>query len=347
MPGPHLIRESQIRYERTGCSHHWHDSIARPARVSFVTRLVPQNQFQPSEPLVQRIFDNYGIRLNHFEEATSGIENVTLIAYTDGGKYVLRVYRQNKKSDDEILRELDFMRVMREQRLPVPHVVPSTHGLYLEVVNLEGRPWQCIVMDYVRGTHPKTYTPVLVNEMADLQATMHRVGQSYMRQHDIPTQRRTLREVYITDRLLADASLGAGIRAFLTRVRAFAVDLDDALPRGLSHFDYDVENVLADESGHLTAILDFDDVKCLPVVVCLAYTLHDILDSATDSEELAKRYLRRYQQTRLLTAGEKNILPQIILFRHYVCAIFDLDLHDSGEVDLNIRRYVSLVHSAR
>jgi fatty-acyl-CoA synthase/long-chain acyl-CoA synthetase len=57
---------------------------------------------------------------------------------------------------------------------------------------------------------------------------------------------------------------------------AFVVELDDSLPKGLSHFDFDIDNILT-KNDRVTAILDFGDMECLPLVVCLGYTLWDVL----------------------------------------------------------------------
>src|SRR5205823_589663 len=93
--------------------------------------------------------------------------------------------------------------------------------------------------------------------------------------------------------------------------------LHDSLPNGLSHFDLDIENILT-KHDRVTAILDFGDIECMALVVCLGYTLWDVLFEKGGSPELVTRYLQKYQGVRQLNQSEQDVLLRIILFRHYV-----------------------------
>jgi Ser/Thr protein kinase RdoA (MazF antagonist) len=73
----------------------------------------------------------------------------------------------------------------------------------------------------------------------------------------------------------------------------------EAASKGLSHFDFDIDNVLT-KNDHVTAILDFGDIECMPLVVCLGYTLWDVLCEEGGSPALVARYLQKYQAVRQL-----------------------------------------------
>src|SRR5437867_6880590 len=90
-----------------------------------MNKLSPQNLFVPSLKSVRAILARYNLPLTRFEHATSGIENLTLIVWSQRQNYVLRVYPQNKKRDADILLELDFMSQLRQHGLPVPAIMPS------------------------------------------------------------------------------------------------------------------------------------------------------------------------------------------------------------------------------
>src|SRR5438067_557633 len=97
----------------------------------------------------------------------------------------------------------------------------------------------------------------------------------------------------------------SSLQNFLGRVKAFIVELHDSLPKGLSHFDFDIENILTKHDG-VTAILDFGDMECMPLVVCLGYTLWDVLFEKGGSPEMVTRYVQTYQGVRQLNEVNKR-----------------------------------------
>jgi Ser/Thr protein kinase RdoA (MazF antagonist) len=170
--------------------------------------------------------------------------------------------------------------------------------------------------------------------MATLQAKMHTLGEQYAQTHNIPSGRSALREASVADGLLNNSAGNSYLRDFLKRVNAFVVELHDALPKGLSHFDYDIDNVLT-KNARVTAILDFGDMECLPLVVCLGYTLWDVLFEKGGSAELVARYLQIYQGVRQLNQSEQDVLLQIILFRHYVITTVQMHFGNFNQNDLD------------
>jgi Ser/Thr protein kinase RdoA (MazF antagonist) len=284
-----------------------------------MNKLSPENLFVPSQKNVSAILTRYNLSLTRFEQATSGIENLTLIVWSQRKRYVLRVYPQNKKSDAAILLELDFMSHLRKQGLPVPAIISSSNKQLLVLCEFGNKQWQSVLMEYAQGTHPEVYTPAVLDDMATLQARMHHIGIQYAETQNIPCGRNVLRlrETYVTDDLIKNSAGDDYFQDFLDRVNAFVVELNDSLPTGMGHFDYDIDNVLT-KDGHVTAILDFGDMECMPLVVCLGYTLWDVLFEQGGSLESVARYLRKYQGVRQLNQSEKDILLQTILFRHYL-----------------------------
>lgn len=140
---------------------------------------------------------------------------------------------------------------------------------------------------------------------------------------------------YIDKNKLADERL----IKYIERIVNYTVKLSMELPCGYSHFDFDMGNVLVDDQNNLSAILDFDDMQYAPLVICLSYTLWSILYE-TGNDELVAQYLADYQKQRPLTELEKEYLPKIMLFRHYVItALKILNGHTSSE---NAERYENL-----
>jgi Ser/Thr protein kinase RdoA (MazF antagonist) len=189
-------------------------------------------------------------------------------------------------------------------------------------------------MEHAIGAHPEAFTPALLDHMAPLQARMHTLGEQYANTHTIKSGRTALRGTSMTDELLNNTALESDMRDFLERVKAFVVELDDSLPKGLSHFDFDIDNVLT-QNDRVTAILDFGDMECLPLVVCLGYTLWDVLFEKGGSPALVARYLQNYQEVRQLSQREKEVLREIILFRHYVITTVQIHFGDFSQNDLD------------
>jgi Ser/Thr protein kinase RdoA (MazF antagonist) len=163
---------------------------------------------------------------------------------------------------------------------------------------------------------------------------MHTLGEQYAQTHNIASGRAALRATSAIDELHNTTALESDVRDFLERVKAFVVELDDSLPEGLSHFDFDIDNVLT-QNDRVTAILDFGDMECLPLVVCLGYTLWDVLFEKGGSPALVARYLQHYQKVRPLSQREKEALREIMLFRHYVITTVRIHFGDFSQKDLD------------
>jgi Ser/Thr protein kinase RdoA (MazF antagonist) len=299
-----------------------------------MSKLSPENLFIPSQKSVSAVLARYNLPLTHFEHAMSGIENLTLFVWCEGRRYVLRVYPQEKKSDADILLELDFMAHLRGNGLPLPAIISSLDDRSLVICELDGKKWQCVLMEYAQGTQPLAYTPALLDHMAALQARMHILGEQYARTCNIASGRNALRGTWLTDDLLRNAALDSSLRDFLRYVNSFVVELHDALPRGLSHFDFAIDNIFTSHD-RVTAILDFGDIEYMPVVVCLGYTLWDVLFEPGGKPALVTRYLQKYQEVRQLNQSEKEMLLQIILFRHYVITTVQIHFGDFSQSDFD------------
>ena len=310
-----------------------HECAGVPGPV-YMNKLSPEQLFDPSRKSVRAILARYNLPLTRFLHTTHGIENVTLLVWSQRKKYVLRIYPQKKKSDADILLELDFMSHLRKNGLPLPAIVSSSDHQPLVVCELDHQQWQCVLMEYAIGTHPEALPPALLDHMAFLQARMHMLGEQYANTHHMKRGRTALRADNVSYELLKDTAQESSLRDVLERATAFVVELDDSLPKGLSHCDFDIDNVLT-RNNRVTAILDFGDLECLPLVVCLGYTLWDVLFEKGGSPALVARYLQTYQIVRQLSQKEKAVLRDIILFRHYVITAVQIHFGDFSQDNLD------------
>ncbi len=189
-------------------------------------------------------------------------------------------------------------------------------------IDQDAKTWQGILMEFVPGHHLAHFDNQLIDQLSALQAKIHRLGLEFA-QGRIVQAPKVLKETTF-HRLLADKRIdNPRIQELLDRARNYEVTLSPTLLTGWSHFDFDPDNILFDESNKVVAVLDFDDTTYMPLVVCLGYTLWDLFVSEND---LAKvhRYQENYERSRPLSDEEKALLPKIMLFRHYVVSTVDL-----------------------
>jgi len=296
-------------------------------------------QIGHSHDAVKAILRAYGISEFTFSVADSGIENTTFIVVTPQEQYALRVYRHSKKQDGEIERELAFMDALRAQGMPIPVVLPNTKGEQISTVSFDDKTWEALLCEYVEGVHPTAYTETLICRMADLQAQMHSLGAAFDSDNAPTRHLKHLAEAEFVKRIDIARLRSTDLQQLIERISDYQISIDPALPYGYSHFDFDAGNILVDARGELSAILDFDDLQYGPLVVCLGYTLYDILQE-TSSVELVRAYIARYNKTRKLTPNELAWLPITMLFRHYVMVALRV-LNDRTD-PYDVQKYLAL-----
>src|SRR5437016_13154448 len=133
-----------------------------------MNQLSPQDLFVPSLKSVRTILARYNLPLTRFEHASSGIENLTLLVWSRRKKSVLRVYPQKKKSDADILLELDFMSNLRNNGLLLPCIISSSDNQPFVVCEVVNQNWQSVRMEHAEGAQPESYTTAVRDHRAPL-----------------------------------------------------------------------------------------------------------------------------------------------------------------------------------
>ncbi len=271
-------------------------------------------QFQATKKNLQKVAHCYGHSDFSFTAADSGIENSTFIIKSDI-TFVVRVYRYAKKSDDDIAREIDFMKTLRDAGILVPAIIPNTSDEYVTKITIDGILWSAIAMEFIPGHHPIEYTPKIIDQLAASHAAMHKIGIEYAKEIGVKPVLKLVPGEF-TDHIDDDSLNNERIKALISRARNYQVKLDSTLAYGYVHNDYDIENTLFDDKDNLLSILDFDDLVVMPVAVCLAFSLWSVLFE-TDETTQVKRYIEVYVKSRALTPLEQLHIPRVLLFRHY------------------------------
>lgn len=299
-----------------------------------MTKLNPDTQFPISDAAVASILTLYNIFDFTYSKITQGIANTTLLITAPSTRYVLRLYAQGRKTDEEIYFELSFQEYLRDNGIPIPLVLSNMREDQLSHVILENTTWQAILMEHVPGSSKTTeHTETLLRELATYQATMHLLGSSFSNPNTQGKPWDSLVDFYassITDRTrYSDETTG-----FIERAQAYVCQLSSELPRGYNHLDLDLDgNVIVDQ-GHVRAIIDFDDVEYSPIVVCIGFSLWNIL--CDENFEKVKDYLNFYEKVRPLQNLEREALRNILMYRNYKIGLVRLLKSNSDEVQSRI-----------
>ncbi len=206
----------------------------------------------------------------------AGNSTHTFLIRHDNSASVLRVYGQANRTREQVQQEVDFMRYLNTQGVPVPQIISNKFGEYVSTHSINGKPRHYVLMAFEPGKHPEEYTPELIKQMAKHQAAIHIHGAAFAK-----TQRHRIRWTSKSD--------------FILRVA----------PTGFSHCDYDATNILT-ENNQLTCVLDFEGMRFVPFVSCLFFTLSRIYDAGRPDS--VRQYLDAYQQVRRLNFFERLVI---------------------------------------
>ena len=295
-------------------------------------KLNPQDQFSANENTVQVALEQYALSLVSFEAAKSGIENMTILVNTDMGRFVLRVYRQNKKTDRDIEEEIRFTHYLNQNNLPVPIVQSNTNNQHLTHISVDHLQRQLVLMQYMAGTHPPHYSMSLIKDMACIQAKLHLLSEKYDYDPGDKPRLTELRETVIIKEI-AKEGLDSRLVGFIERAEKYVVVLSSKLPNGVCHLDYSKGNILVDDSSNVCAVLDFDDMEAAPYTVCLGFALYHLRHGGCNQKEQAE-YLSQYEAVRKLSNAEATILTSIELFRHYFISSLQIFHQHRSEADI-------------
>lgn len=240
----------------------------------------------------------------------------------DGCSYALRLHRQDHRSDQELLGELQWMAALEAGGLRVPRPVTSANGRLIEVVDGV----QCDLLTWLPG-RPLGVTGAPLG-LPDGAAVFARMGHAMARLHQLSDDwhlpegfRRPswnlpglAGEDPVWGRFWDHPALTGAQRQILLRARDRAraeVTAATNLDFGLIHADMVRENVLV-EDGEI-GLIDFDDGG-------FGYRLFDIATALIknraepDYGEMAAALLRGYRGVRPLDTA---LLPVFMMLRSF------------------------------
>ena len=296
-------------------------------------KLKPHKQIKLNKRIVSNLLRSYNLTARSFKVFSNGIENISTLVVTNKGKFALRVYQKNKKSIRDIERELAFMEFLRTAKIPIPQVFKNIFGKHVSRYKHGGSVWSYILMEFASGTHPKAYSTSAIVNLATTQAKMHKLGTVFAKKLDTPTLFwKHLRERAFSPHIKTSTIKDVAVKDFVARAKKFETALPAGLRLGYNHLDITHDNILM-QNDRITAVLDFDDADYAPHVVCLGYTLWDMLYVTRDARNIF-RYLAAYKKSRVLTKLELKILKDVILFRNYVIGAMEIMFYGENGYDV-------------
>lgn len=291
-------------------------------------KLEPDNQINLNKEGLATILSAYSISDFTFEPIKEGIANSSAFIQSNNKKYVVRVYAQGKK-DEDISFEINFQDYLREHGIPIPVIHKNSNGQELTLIEIEGKRWQVILMDFVEGKSV-TIKPSndLIAELARMQAKMHLLGIEFAKLNPRPSHLWTDLHDGLASKVENTSVGGQEVKDLIERIKNYSYPLSPDLPYGYNHLDIDFDGNVLTQDNRVNGIVDFEDLKYSPIIVCLGYSLWNILDD--EGLEAMKHYLGEYEKVRPLTSIEYEALPNVIFFRNYVMAIIRLLLWEEN-----------------
>ena len=301
-------------------------------------------------------------RLTALAGIPGGIENTNYFVDTRSdtpsgniaGHYVLTLFE--RLSFEQLPFYLQLMKHLADRGIPVPGPKADASGAILHTVC--GKP--AAVVDRLRGRHDLAPGAAHCASVGDMLARMHLAGADFR-----PHQPNLRGLAWLTETVpLLTPFLTTDQRALIEGELAFAGQVGGsaafaALPRGPIHGDLFRDNVMFDagpEGDSLTGLFDFYfagiDTFLFDIAVCLNDWCID-LESGRLDEVRAIAFLAAYDRVRLLTSGERRLMPALMraaALRFWVSRLWDLHLprdanlltaHDPGHFERMLRERVT------
>jgi len=188
---------------------------------------------------------------------TAGTVQTNLLIQTTYGRFVLRLYRQNR-SFDAVRFEVDLINYLQQSSYPCPAVLRQRNGNY--VGRYHEKPYALFA--FLEGVHIEQPTAEqeqqLIQKVAELQLLTQHYRPNHLQarwNYDVP-----FCETQATTRAAAIGTANAREKLTWYRNTLAELHLPASHPKGICHGDFHFSNVLF-KDGRFHALLDFDDAN--------------------------------------------------------------------------------------
>jgi 4-aminobutyrate aminotransferase-like enzyme/Ser/Thr protein kinase RdoA (MazF antagonist) len=244
------------------------------------------------------------------------------IRVTDGLGYVLKI---SNPAEDPAVVDMQTQTLRHVARtdpsLPVPRPHPSTEGDDHPRVE-DGQRGTCLVrlIDFMPG-RMFAARDVPFDALHGYGACVARVGRALRGFFHPAAHHVLLWDVRHAARLrpllahVEDADARTAIARVLDRFEERVAPVFDHLRAQVIHGDMTLDNVLLDERGSVTGVIDFGDMSHTALVCDLSSVLDSLLVGRTDPFETAAAVIRGFGEVTPLEQDEIELLPDILAAR--------------------------------
>ncbi len=244
-------------------------------------------------------------KLLSIQPIPQGTTNSIFRLTTSLGRFAL-ICHEARVQADSIPFFLGLMRHLAAAGIPCPAPLSCSDGSLTFAV--AGRP--SVLLPWLDGHSPAAATPSLLHQLGQLLARMHLAGSDYAPRLASPYRRDLIAPLWAVSAPQADQLL-PGSRNVLQGLLDRGADqpADDALPRGAIHGDLFLDNLLVDDHGQISAILDFNYACTDSWLYDLAMTINGCCwddTAAAFSPTLTQALIAGYERVRPLTKGQQG-----------------------------------------
>lgn len=230
------------------------------------------------------------------------------------GKYILRIYRNDWRTFEDVRFELSLLDFLKANECPVAHPIPLKNGqLYFSISSPEGDR-AAALFPYAEGVAPGNNITILESKLlGKAVANIHSTSDSYKPKHS----RLTLDIDYLLDksvhaiRPFLDSSNYAFISALQEDIKKSLPELPRDYPYyGICIGDVNLSNFHINEKQQIT-LFDFDQCGYGHRIFEIGKFISSI--QTNDSKhKLTEAFLIGYQQVRKLSDDELYSLPYYV-----------------------------------
>ena len=301
-----------------------------------------QGQFEPTYETVKMFLKQWDISGSFmWAPIEKGLEHRSISISAPEQDYVLRVYRQDSITKEDIEKEVAFMNHLNRNKVPVPKVFVTEKEASFGTLTEAGIEWNAILMEKLPGQHIKTYTKETIIEIGKILALIHIVSM------DSPGIKLCKYDQVIIEPLSQeldfDEETDPRSKAFLTKARDFKIEIAHDLPKGIVHRDITKGNTLFN-GDTISGVLDFSSMRCGYFVEDIGVVMWGIIFNHITKKtpiELIKHFLTAYAAIRSLSRDEYLYLDKFVELRNYILGvenyIVDRNMRDELLVDAYIK----------
>lgn len=244
----------------------------------------------------------YNLEIKKIEFINTGILNSNFLIYSDGERYVLRIYEADRNLVEEE-EELKLLETIADF-IPVPQIIKSQRGLHIE----EYGTLKFTLFSFIQGETLDKIDQGVLREIAWYLGKFHKYSEERVRNYN--RKSRIDLDFYMSEIEKSKIDFNEKEKIFSIYEELKNIDFN-TLPKGIIHADIFPDNVIV-KDGHINGIIDFNESYYGPYVYDLAIVINfwiKIKEYSFQKEyDLIRDFLNNYSRHRKIKKEEIKLL---------------------------------------